>query len=1026
MTVNAIRREPGGARRGVVAVLTDEYAPLQQQMVESIAEVLDAAGFATLCVNGRELDPPDRHHRRFTVCNQIFTLVQRSEVNGVLCLSGTLARQGDMVVLDRLVRGFAVPVISVGCQAPDTVSVAMCEREATHALMRHLLQDRNRRRFAFVRGFRNDAHSHEREAVFSTALRNAPHPVEEPQYILGDYDAFTTYRAVSDLLERHPRIDTIVAANDTMALSAARAVSATGRAIPSDVAITGFDDTPEATTHSPPLTTVRLPIVSMAEHAARSLVACMTNRQRPGQLRQLTEIDAELVIRGSTSSMCLDQAMPDTADSRMLAGRLQEALIGLQAPEAIDLDAIAQALLQTVHTDRDELTSYLSQLPKPRSDEEELHWWSTLCDRIESLALPILAQRGRLQRSTLIVAALAQRREHIWAARMSCEFVERRSGAIRGDMQLEISSCSTPEQIIATLGRWMENLKPRRAYVVGYDGPALQPPERATLLQHYIDGVARPCPSDSFATHRLLPDSLGPELLRGRLVLNPLYAGDALFGHLMIDPTDISLLRIDSAAHSIGNAMRNRHLFRALERQARALSESNAELAKLADDDTLTGLPNRRRFQRYLSDACADAGRAPFALCFLDLDGFKQINDTIGHKAGDLLLEEVARRLVETLGQVAPGRAFVARLGGDEFTVVLDGVSDAAALDPIAESILRSLARPYRLEGRGATLSASIGAALFPEQAGSATGLLRLADEAMYAAKRAGKNRYTLHRTTIRDDERHRLELTGALEQALHRDALHLHLRPRIDLASGALEAADGLMRWPAEPGGGDDRDDVTAIVAGPERFVALAEQAGLIETLERCALDQACRQARRWLDHSTPLPISIGISVLSWREGGVASAVERALLDHALPGRWLEIELNEVALTSDLQASLQQLQALRSLGVSLTIDGFGTHACSIACLARLAADRAKIDRALLQALDGPPGDGPSAALSAYRATIALADGLGMRTIALGVETAAQQRLVSELGCSAAQGPAYDAPGATALPGDASTPRAVA
>ena len=405
-----------------------------------------------------------------------------------------------------------------------------------------------------------------------------------------------------------------------------------------------------------------------------------------------------------------------------------------------------------------------------------------------------------------------------------------------------------------------------------------------------------------------------------------------------------------------------------------------------AFNDSLTGLPNRALLLDRLEVALgrADRERKPVSVLFLDLDGFKVVNDSLGHVAGDRLLIDVARRLSGCLrrGDTA------ARIGGDEFAILLGDVGDPDRAPRVAERVIAALGEPFAVLGREVFVSASIGIAYGRTDAEN---LLRNADVAMYRAKRSGEGgAYEIFEPSMHAAVVERLELEADLRRAIERDELVLHYQPIIGLASGRVVGLEALLRW-AHPRRG---------LVMPCEFIPLAEETRLIAELGRWALHEACRQAAQWRDDpQTGRPwVSVNLSGLQLLDDGLDAEVAGALADSGLEPAGLTLEITETVLVQDVAAAVDRLENLRALGVSIAIDDFGTGYSSLRYIGRFPADVLKIAKPFVDGLH----DEKDAAL--VRTIIALADSLGLRTVAEGVEDREQLERLCDLGCALGQG----------------------
>jgi diguanylate cyclase (GGDEF)-like protein/PAS domain S-box-containing protein len=414
----------------------------------------------------------------------------------------------------------------------------------------------------------------------------------------------------------------------------------------------------------------------------------------------------------------------------------------------------------------------------------------------------------------------------------------------------------------------------------------------------------------------------------------------------------------------------------------------------LAYHDLLTDLPNRSLLRERFEDAAARARRDArrVALLFVDLDRFKNVNDALGHAAGDELLRHCAARLLATLRTAD----VVGRQGGDEFAVLLADLAEVEDAARIAAKLVETVRRPFLVGSRELHLTCSIGVAVHPENGADFETLLRNSDAAMYAAKEAGRDCYRFHSAEMTRRATWRLELENDLRRALRSDELWLAYQPQVALADGALTGAEALARW-RHP----TRENVS-----PGLFMPVAEDSGIIVPLGEWVLREACRARARWLAGGLAAPrVSVNVSAVQFREPGYVASVERALADSGLPARLLELEVTESVIMGGFEHVVATLEALGRLGVRIAVDDFGTGYSSLSYLKRLPVDKLKIDRSFVTEL---PEDADGRAIA--QAIVGLAHGLGMRAIAEGVENERQAGFLRGCGCEEGQGYLYAAP----------------
>jgi diguanylate cyclase (GGDEF)-like protein/PAS domain S-box-containing protein len=414
--------------------------------------------------------------------------------------------------------------------------------------------------------------------------------------------------------------------------------------------------------------------------------------------------------------------------------------------------------------------------------------------------------------------------------------------------------------------------------------------------------------------------------------------------------------------------------------------QAEAQLVYLASYDTLTGLPNRSLFIDRLAHGLrqADRQQGRLALLFLDLDRFKEINDTLGHAAGDDLLRQAAERLKRVVRETDT----VARLGGDEFTVVLEGLPSGEEAAGIAQKILDTLACPFRLGTHEVFVSASIGITVYPGDADGIDSLLKNADRAMYLAKAEGRNTYRYFTVEMNSRAHERLALETALRGALGRGEFVLHYQPQVDVRSGDLVGFEALLRWQR----GAQR-------VPPAEFVPVLEDTGLIVEVGAWVIEEACRWLAAWnTTYGVAASVAVNVSGRQFRDSGLLATVSRALRESGIAAAQLELEITESCLVDEAR-SLDLIHALSGLGVRLAIDDFGTGYSSLAYLKRLPVEKLKIDRSFVHDISD---DHEAAAIVA--AILALAHTLQLRVVAEGVETVEQLAYLRHHDCDEIQG----------------------
>lgn len=467
----------------------------------------------------------------------------------------------------------------------------------------------------------------------------------------------------------------------------------------------------------------------------------------------------------------------------------------------------------------------------------------------------------------------------------------------------------------------------------------------------------------------------------------------------LLDELRLSAEKEKKLAAEAATAEAERKKSRELTKAYRELEKVREQEYHLANYDTVTELPNRAFFRDRLQQAIAQAERHKqlLAVLFLDLDHFKNVNDTLGHAMGDQLLRMVAERIQ---GCVRKSDT-VARLGGDEFTLILIDITRIETADLIARNIIKALSLPFILGGREFFLGASIGISIYPEDGKEAEFLVRNADTAMYKVKRSGRNSHQFYTLNMSTQASERLDMENGLRKAIKQGELELYYQPQLDCASGLIVSTEALLRW---------RHPEKGFIS-PDTFIPLAEESGLIFDIGEWVLRAACAQNKAWQDEGLPpIRVAVNLSMRQFEQSYLVEEVIRVLKETGLATQWLELELTEGVFLHDVHRASAVLAKLRGLGVSISIDDFGTGYSSLSQLRRLPIDTVKIDRSFIQRLTSDPDDA-----AIVTAIIALARKLNLNVIAEGVESEAQLALLREYLCNNWQGYLFSKP----VPADA-------
>ncbi len=509
------------------------------------------------------------------------------------------------------------------------------------------------------------------------------------------------------------------------------------------------------------------------------------------------------------------------------------------------------------------------------------------------------------------------------------------------------------------------------------------------------------------STHRRLRDRAAPALVLGTAIVGMHYtgmaaarfpagsicgaaAGDGLQAQwlaLVVLALTIAILAVVLIVSWLDQRMEAQLLRLRNTDLSSSLDDAQAELTQAALHDPLTRLPNRRLLQQRIEQALAEAEQrgSRFAVMFMDLDGFKQVNDAYGHQTGDALLVAVADRTRKLLRPAD----MLARLGGDEFVLVvpIENDEDVATL---ASRLIQTVGNEPLLPRHDLQVTASIGIAICPDHAASERQLMAFADAAMYQAKEAGRNAYVLFADWMNDSAEQQFQLLADLRRAIGSEQLFLYYQPKTRVAGQSISGAEALIRW---------RHPQQGLIP-PDRFIRLAERSGVINEIGRWALDEACRQLRVWHDAGHDgWTVSVNLSPVQFASPNLLKEVREALQTHRIEPRRLILEITENTVMRDTEASLTLLQAMAALGVGISIDDFGTGYSSLLYLKRLPATEIKIDHAFVRDLENSSED-----VVIVSAIVALGHALDMDIVAEGVETAGQRAYLERLGCDYLQG----------------------
>ncbi|UOY91788.1 EAL domain-containing protein [Ectobacillus sp. JY-23] len=418
------------------------------------------------------------------------------------------------------------------------------------------------------------------------------------------------------------------------------------------------------------------------------------------------------------------------------------------------------------------------------------------------------------------------------------------------------------------------------------------------------------------------------------------------------------------------------------------------DLHVMAFQDALTGLPNRRMFNKRLEKALKRAKKCntKLAVMYLDLDRFKFINDSLGHQAGDRLLQLVSKRLTETMDD----RTVISRQGGDEFSILIENVKDIQHIESIAKSLLHIITKPLQLEGYEYILTTSIGVSIYPDHADTADGLIKRADQAMYRAKESGKSNFKIYNPGMTQDLSRMMQVEQALHKALERNELSLYYQPIVDTCSSQINGFEALIRWKHAEWG----------FISPAEFIPIAEESSLIVPIGEWILQTACIENKKWRENGFPNTyVSVNISARQFEQDRFVQQVERILQETDMEPHYLRMEITETASMKNVENMIVKLNKLKDLGIQVVLDDFGTGYSSLSYLQKLPIKALKIDQSFIRGINQ---DSNQEAI--VKTIIGMTKGLKMNVIAEGVEQKQQLEFLQELGCYKMQGYLFSKP----------------
>ena len=734
--------EPQKSR--TIVILADTYTDYQRLFIDPLTRHFNALGYGVLVVTGRELRLGDDNFQpTYASDNCIYAIVKRFNAAGIIVMSGCVGHNLTPAEIETFLNEYRhFPLVSLGVSVSNCDSVAISNTAGMRALMEDLLANPRNRRYIFIRGFEKDFDSRAREAVFRECLAEHGLPVCDSQFLVGNYIELDAFNALDEYLEHSKDIDVVVAANDHMAAAAINALRKHGLRTPEDVVVAGYDDSLIARDCTPPITTVSQPIGKVVDSAAAVLLAQIEGNRNVGE-HECVLFDGQLVVRESSQPRRLTGIASTAAfDGFDLIERIRQIVterfqdcpsISTRHGEYSEADVFS-LLEAVVSTDAGypKLESLLLDIQYGgKLPAIQRIFWTQLERKLAGLIQTCVNQPGLQAEINRLLCVISVLRQFNSALEAQHVFFLEHSNHLQSRLRVLLARCRTVDEIADTMEAYYRQCGVTRAFLVQYQTVGKEVERTAVLKQAYGSNAGEIVDrTTSFHATDVLPQHYAGELDSGLLVLGPLSNGDNQYGYLLIE-TDDENLNIEYLTYALSLALENIHYLNVIEK-------TNQSLEVMAKVDTLTGLLRREAFEQRVLEVISGARNddTTVGILFIDLDGFKMVNDTKGHHAGDLLLAEIGKRIISVLRN----NDNVARLGGDEFAVLLTDITSGDQANAVAERLLSSLCEPILCGADTASVSASIGVAMFPEDGNSVTELLKSADKAMYTAKNSGKN----------------------------------------------------------------------------------------------------------------------------------------------------------------------------------------------------------------------------------------------------------------------------------------------